>query len=60
MTKKVVEIAEFQVKRPEWVFECRCGGQLFFLLHDGTIECRSCKLVSQRIEWTYRAGEKPS
>lgn len=59
MTTKVVEIGEFHAKRPEWVFECKCESQLFFLMHDGTIECRSCKLVNQRIEWTYRKGETP-
>lgn len=59
VTKKIVEIAEFAAKRPEWVFECTCGSQLFFLLHDGTIECRSCKLTRERIEWTYRKGEIP-
>jgi hypothetical protein len=53
------DINEFRQKRPEWVFECTCGSQLFFLHKDGTIECRSCKLIRERIEWVYRKGEKP-
>lgn len=56
--EKVVRV-DFSLKRPEWVFECQCGGQLFFLHHDGTIECRSCKLICERIEWTYRKGCEP-
>ena len=59
MTDKIVEISDFQVKRPEWVFECPCSSQLFFLLHDGTIECRSCKHICERIEWVYRKGQEP-
>ena len=53
------KVLEFAIKRPEWVFECECSSQLFFLLHDGTIECRSCKQIRERIEWVYRKGEAP-
>lgn len=52
------DINEFRQKKPEWVFECPCGSQLFFLLHDGTIECRSCKHIRETIEWVYRAQRK--
>lgn len=55
----VVELSEFRQKKPEYVFECKCGSQHFFLNHDGTIECRSCKMISERIEWMYRQGQKP-
>jgi hypothetical protein len=55
----VTDLGEFRLKKPEWVFECRCGSQLFFLLHDGTIECRSCKLTRENVEWTYRKGQEP-
>lgn len=56
---EVTDIAQFRLKKPEWVFECACGSQLFFLQHDGTIECRSCKLCRENIEWIYRKGMEP-
>jgi hypothetical protein len=59
MSDKVISISDFQTKKPEWVFECPCGSQIFFLLYDGMIECRSCKQVKERIEWTFRKGEAP-
>jgi hypothetical protein len=55
----VVVLADFREKRPEWVFECKCGSQLFFLHRDGTVECRSCKLIRETIEWVYRPGCEP-
>lgn len=55
---KVSQIEDFRRKQPEWVFECVCGSQLFFLHRDGTVECRSCKLIRESIEWIYR-GMKP-
>ena len=55
----VVELDDFKLKRPEWVFECPCGSQLFFLHHDGTVECRSCKHIRESIQWTYREGFEP-
>jgi len=54
---EIVDIADFRQKRPEYVFECKCGSQHFYLQVDGVIECRSCKLIIERIEWMYR--EKP-
>jgi len=59
VSDKVVSIEDFKVKQPEWVFQCSCSGQLFYLNHDGTIECRSCKMIRQSIEWTYRQGMEP-
>lgn len=47
---KVVDLP-FHPKRPEMIWECRCGGQHFYLHNDGTIECRSCKLLNETIEW---------
>jgi hypothetical protein len=55
----VTDINDFRPKKPEWVFECKCGSQLFFLHYDGTIECRSCKLIRESIEWRYREGQDP-
>ena len=57
MTDDNIIRPDFNAKRTAMVFECRCDGQLYFLNHDGTIECRSCGLISQRIEWMYRKGE---
>jgi hypothetical protein len=58
-TDKVVDLAEFKVKRPEYVFECVCGSQHFYLNVDGSVECRSCKMICERIEWIYRDGQGP-
>lgn len=57
MADEVANIKDFKKKKTEWVFECTCGSQLFFLQHDGTIECRSCKLIRESIEWIYRGGK---
>lgn len=57
---KVLSLADFREKRPEYLFECKCGSQLFFLHSDGTIECRSCKIICERIEWMYRSGQGPA
>jgi hypothetical protein len=56
---EIIQINDFREKRPEWVFECTCGSQLFFLHSDGTIECRSCKHIRESIEWVYRKGMEP-
>jgi hypothetical protein len=29
------------------------------LNNDGTIECRSCKLINETIEWVFRDGQGP-
>lgn len=51
---KVTVLADFKPKKIEEVWECSCGGQHFYLNKDGTIECRSCRLIRETIEWTYR------
>lgn len=56
---KVVELADFREKKPEYVFECECGSQHFYMHCDGTVECRSCKRINERIEWMYREGCAP-
>lgn len=56
---EVINLSDFREKKPEFVFECICGSQLFFLHFDGTIECRSCKLIREHIEWVYRSGQAP-
>lgn len=50
----VVSLEDFREKKPEMVFECKCGGQHFYLHGDGTIQCRSCQHIMERIEWVYR------
>lgn len=51
---EVIVMADFKAKKPELVWECSCGGQMFYLNVDGTIQCRSCRLVRESIEWVYR------
>jgi len=50
----VIELHAFKPKQPEWVWECECTGQLFYLNRDGTIQCRSCTRVRETIRWGYR------
>jgi len=52
--ENVVDMSRFHEKRPEWVWECKCSSQLFFLNKDGTIECRSCKTIPTSIEWVFK------
>lgn len=52
---EVTDLSQFRKKRAEYVFQCPCGGQHFYLLVDGSIECRSCDRIIQKIEWNYRA-----
>lgn len=55
----IVDIKNFATKKPELVWECSCGGQHFYLNLDGAIECRSCKLIRESLEWVYRPGCEP-
>jgi hypothetical protein len=55
----ITNIQDFKAKKPELVWECQCGGQHFYLNLDGTVECRSCKLIRESIEWNYRLGMEP-
>ncbi len=50
----VTDLKSFHKKREEYVFECACGGQHFYLNVDGSVECRSCDRIIQKIEWNYR------
>jgi hypothetical protein len=49
----VTALEKYRTKKPEHVWECNCGGQLFWLNKDGTIECRSCKTVKTSLLWGY-------
>lgn len=51
---EVTDLAAFRERRPDYVFQCPCGGQHFYLQHDGEIECRDCKQIISKIEWIYR------
>jgi len=53
-TSVVTDLSNFRLKKPEYVWECSCGGQHFYLNLDGSIQCRSCKLIRETIEWCYR------
>jgi RNase P subunit RPR2 len=45
----------FQQKRPTEVWTCNnCDGQHFYLNADGTVQCRGCQRIMERIEWIYR------
>lgn len=55
----VVDLEQFRPKKPEMIWECRCGGQHFYLNKDGTVECRSCKLINETIEWMFRGCQVP-
>ena len=49
----VVSLENYRSKKPEHVWECNCGGQLFYLHDDGGIECRSCKTIKTTLLWGY-------
>lgn len=51
---EVLVLDDFRPKKLEEVFECGCGGQHFYINRDGTIQCRSCRLIKETIEWRYR------
>lgn len=55
----VSDVLEFKPKQPERVWSCQCGSQHFYLHDDGRIECRSCKLINEHIEWVFRDGQGP-
>lgn len=43
---KVVDLGEYKEKRPEIVWECRCGSQKFYILQDsGGAKCTNCSRV---------------
>jgi hypothetical protein len=55
----VAKLEDFKKRKEEHVLECKCGCQLWFLIHDGSLQCRSCLQIHQRIMWNYRQGEEP-
>lgn len=50
----VTHIDRFKKRTPDFVFECPCGSQHFYLHKGGEIECRGCNQIIQKIEWIYR------
>lgn len=50
----VIKLPECQPKKAEFVFECKCGGQLVFLNEDGTVTCRSCNQLLHSLIWGFR------
>lgn len=47
----MADVLEFKDKRTQKVWECECGGQVFYLISSGEVECAECKLTSRSI-WT--------
>jgi hypothetical protein len=43
----------------EWVYACLCGGQLFFLIDDGHVQCAECKTLHERIFWAEPGALNP-
>jgi hypothetical protein len=41
---KIVDLGEYKAKKPEIVWECSCGCQLFYVMHGdkGELKCRDC------------------
>lgn len=40
---KVINLGEYKEKRPEIVWECSCGEQLFYIMQaTGGAKCRTC------------------
>lgn len=56
----VTHLDSFRERKSEFVFECRCGGQHFYLHQDGCIECRDCKQFVSKLEWIYRDMKEPA
>lgn len=56
----VTPIDRFRERKIEYVFECACGGQHFYLHQDGCIECRDCEHRVDKIEWIYRNRKGPA
>lgn len=54
----VIDMGKYKEKRPDFVWECSCGGQHFWLHKDNSIQCRSCNEYKHTIMWGYRE-EKP-
>jgi len=48
---KVVKLENYKTKKPDLIWECNCGGQLFWLHKDGAVECRDCKTVKSTLRW---------
>lgn len=39
----ILDFGSFKEKKPEQVWECaNCGGQLYYIMVDGLIECYKC------------------
>ena len=50
---KVVELRRFKPRQPVQVFTCDCGGQQYFLLVTGKVQCASCQDIHQDTRWTH-------
>lgn len=55
----ITDINSFRKKQVEYVYQCPCGSQHFYLNRDGTIACRSCELILEKVKWIYRSMKEP-
>lgn len=41
---KIVDLGEYKNKKPEVVWQCSCGCQLFYLMYgnNGELKCKDC------------------
>lgn len=50
----IIPIVRLRERKVDYVFECPCGSQHFYLHKGGEIECRGCKGIVEKLEWIYR------
>jgi len=52
----VPDLSAFKEKRNEKVWECDCGGQLFYLRAkpEGYLECKDCSRMLRNLVWGMR------
>lgn len=50
MSDKQDNVLSLSSLRPDLVWQCRCGGQLFYILNDGYVRCYSCGLIPAELE----------
>ena len=46
-----IESARRKKAKPEYVYACHCGSELFYLMKCGTIQCLGCEEIHERIAW---------
>jgi len=58
MSKDIIDLKTVRdglvEKANEKVFQCKCGGQLFWLVGWMGIQCRSCNTILESLCWGHR------